>query len=115
MLAFLPLGGMTAARSVRIEPDAPPVLADRWTDSNWGLSIAPPTGWRRSEVESLNPVTQPADPVLEVARFQLRLGDPSLYTQPIGMTSGLLNDAGAVLSIGVARIGSGLIGASPEK
>jgi len=115
MLVFLSLGGMTAARSVRIEPDAPPVLADRWTDSSWGLSIAPPTGWRRSPTESLNPVTQPADPVFEVARFQLRLGDPSLYAQPIAMTSGLLSDAGAVLSIGVARIGSGLIGASPEK
>jgi hypothetical protein len=115
MLAFLPLGGMTAAGSVRIEPDGPPVLADRWTDSTWGLSIAPPTGWRRSPTESLNPVTQPADPVFEVARFQLRLGDPSLYAQPVAPTSGLLNDAGAVLSVGVARIGSGLIGASPER
>jgi cell wall-associated NlpC family hydrolase len=114
-LAFLPLGGIAAARSVRVEPDAPLLLADRWTDSNWGLSIAPPTGWRRSPAESLNPVTQPADPVFEVARFQLRLGDPSLYAQPVAPTTGLLNDAGAVLSIGVARIGSGLIGASPER
>src|SRR5438093_2662987 len=82
---------------------------------DWGLSIAPPVGWRRSPAESLNPVTQPADPVFEVARFQLRLGDPSLYAQPVAPTSGLVNDAGAVLSIGVARMGSGLIGASPEK
>ena len=83
--------------------------------STWGLSIAPPVGWRRSPAESLNPVTQPADPVFEVARFQLRFGDPSLYAQPVAPTSGLLNDAGAVLSVGVARIGSGLIGATPEK
>ena len=97
------------------DPDAPPLLADRWSDLDWGLSIAPPVGWRRSPAESLNPVTQPADPVFEVARFQLRLGDPSLYAQPVAPTSGLVNDAGAVLSIGVARMGSGLIGASPEK
>lgn len=95
--------------------DAPPILSERWSDGDWGLSIAPPAGWRRSPSESLNPVTQPADTVFEVARFQLRLGDPSLYAQPIALTSGLLSDAGAVLSIGVARIGSGLIGTSPEK
>jgi hypothetical protein len=53
--------------------------------------------------------------VFEVARFQLRVGDASLYAQPIAMTTGLLADAGAVLSIGVARIGSGLVGASPER
>ena len=95
--------------------DAPPLLANDWTDDEWGISIAPPAWWRRSPAESLNPVTEPADPVFEVARFQLRLGDPSLYTQPVAPTSGLLTDAGAVLSIGVARIGSGLIGAIPEK
>jgi cell wall-associated NlpC family hydrolase len=95
--------------------DAPSLLANEWSDAEWGLSIAPPAWWRRSPAESLNPVTQPADPVFEVARFQLRLGDASLYTQPVAPTSGLLNDAGAVLSIGVARIGSGLIGAAPER
>ena len=95
--------------------DAPPLLANDWRDDEWGLSIAPPAWWRRSPAESLNPVTEPADPVFELARFQLRLGDPSLYTQPVAPTSGLLNDAGAVLSIGVARAGSGLTGASPEK
>ncbi|TMC76628.1 MAG: hypothetical protein E6J15_05250, partial [Chloroflexi bacterium] len=126
-LALLPFGGMTAASPAASDPapiltarrihdvDAPPHLADRWRDLDWGLSIAPPVGWRRSPAESLNPVTQPADPVFEVARFQLRFGDPSLYAQPVAPTSGLLNDAGAVLSVGVARIGSGLIGATPEK
>ena len=95
--------------------DAPSLLANQWTDDEWGISIAPPAWWRRSPAESLNPVTQPADPVFEVARFQLRLDDASLYTQPVAPTSGLLHDAGAVLSIGVARIGSGLIGGSPQR
>jgi hypothetical protein len=113
---LLPFFALTAeARSIAIPADASPVLADRWSDADWGLSIAPPAGWRRSPTESLNPVTQPADPVFEVARFQLRLGDPTLYAQPVALTSGLLNDAGAVLSIGVARIGSGLIGANPQR
>jgi hypothetical protein len=126
-LVLLPLGGITAASPANTEPapiltvqrtpdvDAPPILAERWSDADWGLAIAPPAGWLRSPSESLNPVTQPADAVFEVARFQLRLGEPSLYAQPIALTSGLLSDAGAVLSIGVARIGSGLIGVSPEK
>jgi hypothetical protein len=126
-LVLLPVGGITAASPAAPEPapiltvqrnedvDAPPILSERWSDSIWGLSIAPPTGWRRSPAESLNSVTQPADAVFEVARFQLRLGDPSLYAQPIALTSGLLSDAGAVLSIGVARTGSGIIGGSPEK
>jgi hypothetical protein len=127
VLMSLLLGGMTAARPADLastpiltarpirDVDAPPLLANNWTDDEWGLSIAPPAWWRRSPAESLNPVTEPADPVFEVARFQLRLGDPSLYAQPVAPTSGLLEDAGAVLSIGVARIGSGLIGANPER
>src|SRR5437867_7208840 len=126
-LVSFPLGGITAARPADLastpiltarpvqDADAPPLLANNWTDDEWGLSIVPPAWWRRSPAESLNPVTESADPVFEVARFQLRLGDPSLYAQPVAPTSGLVNDAGAVLSIGVARMGSGLIGASPEK
>jgi hypothetical protein len=121
-LLLLQLGGTTAAQpaSVPTAPHvqvvvAPPLLANRWTDEEWGLSIAPPAWWRRSPAESLNPVTEPADPVFEVARFQLRLVDPSLYMQPVALTSGLLNDAGAVLSIGVARTGSELLGAIPER
>src|SRR6266550_5872857 len=115
------LGGMTAqpaeiltTRHVQ-NAEEPSLLANQWTDDEWGISIAPPAWWRRSPTESLNPVTQPADPMFEVARFQLRLRDASLYTQPVAPTSGLLNDAGAILSIGVARIGSGLIGATPER
>ena len=126
-LLFVPLSGSTAAQPASTEPapiltaqrvhdvDSPPLLANEWIDKEWGLSIAPPAWWRRSPAESLNPVTEPADPIFEVARFQLRLGDPSLYTQPVAPTSGLLDDAGAVLSIGVARTGSDLIGAVPER
>jgi hypothetical protein len=122
-LLLVPFGATTAAQHAPIlteraarEVDAPaPLLANEWIDKEWGLSIAPPAWWRRSPAESLNPATQPADPIFEIARFQLRLGDPSLYTQPVALTSGLLNDAGAVLSIGVARVESGLIGGIPER
>ena len=122
-LLLVPLGATTTAqpapiltaRAARQVDAPPPLLANEWIDKEWGLSIAPPAWWRRSPAESLNPVTEPADPVYEVARFQLRLGDASLYAQPVAPTSGLLNDAGAVLSIGVARAGSALIGASPER
>src|SRR5947207_11042535 len=121
VLLSLRLGGMTAQPASLLTTrhvqnlDAPSLLANQWTEDEWGISIAPPAWWRRSPAESLNPATQPADPVFEVARFQLRLGDASLYTQPAAPTIALLNAAGAVLSISVARIGSGLIGAAPER
>ena len=97
------------------DADAAPIRADRWTSDEWGLSLVPPSAWLRAPATSLNPITMPADPVFEVARFQLRLGDQTLYAQPIALTAGLLEDAGAVLSIGVAREGSGLVGADPER
>lgn len=124
-LVLLPLGGTTAPRpaitivapleSASSTTDAAPAHAETWTDAEWGLSIVPPDGWVRAPAESLNPISQPPDPVFEVARFQRRVGDASLYAQPIAMTDGLVADAGAVLSIGVARIGSGLVGADPER
>ena len=96
VLVVIPLGGTTAdARTATFGGGGSPVLADRWTDAEWGVSIAPPAGWRSSPAESLNPATQPADAVFEVARFQ--------------------SDAGAFISIGIARVGSGLIGAHPER
>ena len=125
-LVFLPLGGLNTAvvggrgaepsdgRRVN-DIDTPPFRDDRWTDSEWGLSIVPPAGWRRSPATSLNLISTPPDPVFEVARFQLRLRDRSLYAQPVALTSGLLADAGAVLSISVAREGSGLAGTDPER
>jgi hypothetical protein len=111
-VAFLPLTGTAEARN---DVDAPSARTARWTDAEWGLSIVPPAGWLRAPAMSMNPVSQPADPVFEVARFQPRMRDGSLYAQPVAPTSALLNDAGAILSIGVARVGSGLIGARPER
>ena len=76
-LLLVPLGATTAAQPAPIltaraarNVDAPPLLANAWIDKEWGLSIAPPAWWRRSPAESLNPVTEPSDPVYEVARFQ---------------------------------------------
>ena len=78
-------------------------------DDSAKLSLTPPAGWVLAPASSLNPLTNPASPVHEVARFQLRIGDPALYAQPIPVTSGLIQDAGAVLSVGLAREGSGLL------
>ncbi|MBI3522199.1 MAG: hypothetical protein HY071_03745 [Chloroflexi bacterium] len=70
------------------------------------VSITPPIGWRLGPDTALNP--DPMDPVLEVVRFQLRMGDPSLYAQPLPLTSGLVLDAGAIISVGVVREESAL-------
>lgn len=74
------------------------------------VSLTPPAGWHLAPVTSLNPVTDPASSVYELARFQLRVGDPTLYAQPIPITSGLIQDAGAVLGVGLAREESELLG-----
>jgi len=112
-LLLVPLGPTTVAqpapiltaRAARQVDAPPPLLANEWIDKEWGLSIAPPAWWRRSPAESLNPVTEPADSVYEVARFQLRLGDASLYARPVAPTSGLkevneLDDAASPLVYG---------------
>ena len=96
-----------AARRVA-DIDAPPVRAPRWTDAEWGVSLVPPPGWIRTPGSALNPISSPPDPVFEIARFQLKLLDPTLYTQPVALTGGLIDDAGAMLSIGVLRDGSDL-------
>ena len=86
------------------DPDRP--KADRFTDSDSGVTIVPPSGWVQSPATSLNPESDPPEPVQEVARFQIRIGDVQLYATPIPITSGLVADATAVISIGVARVGS---------
>lgn len=91
-----------------IDADAP--LSQAFTDSETSVSFMPPAGWVRAPSTALNPVTDPAEPVFEIARFQLRVTDPKLYDAPIPITSGLVADAGAVISVGLARIDSGLIG-----
>jgi hypothetical protein len=55
-------------------------------------------------------VSDPPEPVFELVRYQLRLGDPTLYASPIAITSGLVADAGALITVGLARADSGLIG-----
>jgi len=103
-------GGHGAARfqpTDKVEPDRP--KADRFTDTDAAVSIVPPPGWVRGPATSLNPQSDPPEPVQEVARFQIRIGDPELYAAPIPVTSGLVADATAVISIGIARIGSDIL------
>ena len=54
-------------------------------------------------------MSDPPEPVQEAARFQVRLRDTQLYAAPIPVTSGLVADAVAVISIGVAREGSDIL------
>ena len=83
--------------------------ADRFSDTDAGVTIVPPPGWVRSPMTALNPESDPPEPVQELARFQVRIGDTQLYASPIPVTSGLVADATAVISIGVARMGSDIL------
>ena len=85
---------------------APQVFAD----TNTGVSFVPPAGWVEGPASALNPVSDPPEPVYEIARYQMRITDPTLYAAPIPITSGLVADAGALITVGLARAGSGLIG-----
>lgn len=84
----------------------PQLFAERETS----VSFTAPAGWVRGPASALNPVSDPPEPVFEIVRYQLRLSDPKLYAAPIPITSGLVEDAGAVISVGLARIDSGLVG-----
>jgi hypothetical protein len=90
----------------REEPEHP--RADPF-DSELGVAIVPPPGWIKSPATSLNPISDPPDPVFEVARFQVKVTDTQLYAAPIPVTSGLVQDATAVISLGVARTGSDIL------
>jgi hypothetical protein len=105
--------GATAVPAPELAPDVhrvdlliPQVFADRETN----VSFTPPAGWIRGPSAALNPVSDPPEPVFEIVRYQLRLEDPKLYAAPIPITSGLVEDAGAVISVGLARVDSGLVG-----
>ena len=91
---------------LRVDMPLPQVFADRETS----VSFTAPAGWVRGPASALNPVSDPPEPVFEIVRYQLRLSDPKLYAAPIPITSGLVEDAGAVISVGLARIDSGLVG-----
>jgi hypothetical protein len=81
-----------------------------FADNEAKVSFVAPAGWLRGPASALNPVSDPPEPVLELVRYQLRLSDPTLYAAPIPITSGLVADAGAVISVGLARADSGLVG-----
>ena len=89
------------------DPERP--MAERYTDTLAGLAITPPVGWVQSPATALNPMSDPPEPVEEMARFQVRISDPQLYANPIPITSGLVADATAMISIGVARMGSEIL------
>jgi hypothetical protein len=80
-----------------------------FTDEAARVSFDPPLGWVREPSQALNPQSDPPDPALELVRFQLRLGDASLYAFPVPVTSALIRDAGAIITIGVARAGGDML------
>jgi len=80
-----------------------------FVDDAANVSFDPPVGWLREPAAALNPQSDPPDPAQELVRFQLRTGDPTLYEQPIPVTSALIRDAGAIISVGLARAGGDLI------
>jgi len=102
--------GTTASEiaSDTLRVDVP--LREAFTDDETSVSFVPPAGWVRGPATALNPVSDPAEPVFEIVRYQMRLSDPTLYAAPIPVTSGLVADAGAVISVGLARVDSGLVG-----
>jgi hypothetical protein len=89
-----------------VDMDLPQVFDDTETS----VTFVAPAGWVRGPASALNPVSDPPEPVLEIVRYQLRVSDPTLYAAPIPITSGLVSDAGAVISVGLARVDSGLVG-----
>jgi hypothetical protein len=91
-----------------LRPDMP--LPRVFSDSETMVSFVAPAGWLRGPASALNPVSDPPEPVFEIVRYQHRLIDPSLYAAPIPITSGLIADAGAVITVGLARVDSGLVG-----
>ena len=106
------LGPIAAPAPVRPQPagDQPAAPAPKgFTDEAARLSFDPPVGWVRAPGAALNPQSDPPDPAQELVRFQLRIGDASLYTVPIPITSALVRDAGAVITVGVARDGGDML------
>ncbi|GAC1698877.1 MAG: hypothetical protein NVS9B6_09730 [Candidatus Limnocylindrales bacterium] len=106
-------------RTIRADVAAQPVVGPEtptvpvphvFSDPVAKVSFDPPAGWLRGPDAALNPVSDPAEPVFELVRYQIRIGDPTLYAQPIPVTSGLIADAGAIISIGLAREGTEVAG-----
>lgn len=96
-----------AQASDTLDPAGP--RAGRFIDADAKVSFTPPQGWVAAPHTSLNPPSAPASPVYELVRYQLRVRDAALYAQPIPLTSGVIADAGAVISVGLAREESELL------
>lgn len=88
----------------------PATLALSYRDA--GVTVVPPPGWLLAPGSSLDRAGD--DQAYEIARFQLRLRDAALYAQPLPVTSGLLADAGAVLSLALAREDSDIQGVEAQ-
>jgi len=106
------VGPVSAPIPVRAEPlsDRPAAPAPKgFTDDAAQVSFDPPADWVRAPSTALNPQSDPPDPAQELVRFQLKLGDPTLYAFPVPITSALVRDAGAIITVGVARAGGDMI------
>jgi hypothetical protein len=106
-------GPVSAPVAVRAEAlsDRPTAPAPKgFTDDAARVSFDPPVGWLRGPATALNPQSDPPDPAQELVRFQLKLSDPTLYAFPVPITSALVRDAGAIITVGLARAGGDMIG-----
>ena len=106
------VGPIAAPAPLRADPvaDQPAAPAPKgFTDTAARVSFDPPLYWVRAPATALNPQSDPPDPAQELVRFQLRLGDPSLYAFPVPITSALVRDADAIITIGVARAGGEML------
>ncbi|MEA2660526.1 MAG: hypothetical protein QOH08_98, partial [Chloroflexota bacterium] len=105
----VPISAPVTMRAEAIIAVAAAPAAKGFVDEAAGVSFDPPAGWIREPSDALNPQSDPPDPAEEVVRFQLRMGDASLYAFPVPLTSALVRDAGAIITIGVARAGGDLL------
>jgi hypothetical protein len=80
-----------------------------YTNDAARVSFDPPLAWIQVPATALNPQSDPPDPAQELVRYQLRITDPTLYTLPVPITSALVRDAGAIITVGVARVGGEMI------
>ena len=106
------VGPVAAPIQVRAEAlaDHPKAPAPKgFTDDAARVSFDPPVGWVRGPSEALNPQSDPPDPAQELVRFQVKVGDATLYAFPVPITSALVRDAGAIITVGVARAGGDMI------
>ena len=108
----VPVSAPVPLISVRAEalsdhPTAP--TPKGFSDDAARVSFDPPVNWVRAPSTALNPQSDPPDPAEELVRFQLKVGDPTLYAFPVPITSALVRDAGAVITVGVARAGGDMI------